>query len=269
TRRSCCWGRSSMAPIPTTPSIISPKAPASSPSRRAFGISASRMTTRSTRQSGSYTTRSMRTVRRWSATASPTERLHSGTAVDAQRAIGVHCRSALSSIGNGFLARKIRPKNPDGCRPCRCRACRDEQQVQLRDKQRCPRPGHGHDMSDPTVGIGPCIENIQKAFPATDIDALPFGINEHVSGVGARVDVCNSSAILRGKCAKLGRISECYDDMPRLVIQGHRKIAAIAGGPGVHLLPGAAIDDDDRLVGRIIQEYPIGALLELEALGMR
>ena len=63
--RSCCWARSSMAPIPTIRFIGSRKGRGWKRSPRASAISASRTTTRSMRPSGSSTMRSMPTARKW------------------------------------------------------------------------------------------------------------------------------------------------------------------------------------------------------------
>jgi len=68
-------GGSSTAPTPTTHFTISRREPASKPSPKVFGTSASRTTMRTMRRSGSSTTRSMRIAARWSSAASRTATL--------------------------------------------------------------------------------------------------------------------------------------------------------------------------------------------------
>src|SRR5450755_4381731 len=70
--RWCCSGGSSTVPTPTTRCTISRRDPASKPSPKVSGTSASRTTTNTMRRSGSSTTRSMRIAARWSGAASRT-----------------------------------------------------------------------------------------------------------------------------------------------------------------------------------------------------
>jgi len=51
-------------------------------------------------------------------------------------------------------------------------------------------------------------------------------------------------------------------------VQRHREIAAVARRPPRHFFSRGAVDDDDRLVRRIVHENPIVGLIELEPLRM-
>src|SRR5262245_64819391 len=57
--------------------------------------------------------------------------------------------------------------------------------------------------------------------------------------------------------------------MPGSVVQGHGEIGAAPRRPVRHWLSRGEIDDDDCLVGGIVDENPIRTSIELEALGMR
>ncbi len=57
--------------------------------------------------------------------------------------------------------------------------------------------------------------------------------------------------------------------MPGFAIQGHGEIAAAARRPTRHCLSRGAIDDDDGLVSRIVDENAARASIELKAFGMR
>ena len=178
-------------------------------------------------------------------------------------------RGGRARLRERLLVHIIRPKHPNGRWLRRRCAHREEQHIQFWNEERRSRPRNRCDVIYARIGILPGIENIQMAIPATDVDALAFCVHEHVVRIGAQVDVCNWSAVSHGKRAEFRRISECHDDMASSVVQGHGEISAAPRRPVRHCLSRGEIDDDDCLVGRIVDENPIRTSIELEALGMR
>jgi len=124
-------------------------------------------------------------------------------------------------------------------------------------------------MIDAAIRVPTRIENIQMAIPATDVHALAFCVDEDIVGIAAQLDIGNCSPVSDGIRGESRGISECDDDMPGFGIQRHWEVAAVASRPPLYFLSRGAVDNDDRLVGRIVHENPIIDLIELEALRMR
>src|SRR5262249_58850081 len=101
------------------------------------------------------------------------------------------------------------------------RRSRDEQQIQFSDEERRPRSWSGAYMANAAVCIVPRIKSIQIAIPAADVYTLAFLIHERVVCIGAQLRVHDWSAVVRGKCGESWRVSQCHENMARLLIQCH------------------------------------------------
>src|SRR5262249_34823706 len=71
------------------------------------------------------------------------------------------------------------------------------------------------------------------------------------------------------KCSQLGGLAKGNEHVPSLLVEGHRKIASIAGRPGCYLRSRGAVNDRDCLIGWLVYKNPIADLIDLEAFRVR
>jgi aerobic carbon-monoxide dehydrogenase small subunit len=161
---------------------------------------------------------------------------------------------------------RLRTEHPNRRRFGGGRTHGEEKSAGGRVEVRRARTGDGRNARETTVIGIPGVENIDKALTAADISPPPLGIDKDVISVAAKIDLLDALTIRNREGAKPGRGRECDDDTSRSLIERHGKIPAGAPhGPRRGLLPGEAVNHHDRRRLRDVDEYPAGAVVELEA----
>src|SRR2546425_281222 len=98
-------------------------------------------------------------------------------------------------------------------------------------------------MREPAIAVALCIENIHKAFAATDIEAVSLWVEEQIVGITAGFDARDAAAVRLREHAKHPWIAKDDEDPLGLLVEDHREVAFIACRPRRDLLAGDPIHD--------------------------
>src|SRR5262245_15804489 len=98
-------------------------------------------------------------------------------------------------------------------------------------------------MRHTAIGVALGREYVEETVSATDVDAVPLGIDEHIAGVAAGFDARRGGTLAHREHADARGSAERDENPLPLQVERHRKVAAAVHGPRPDLLACAAIDN--------------------------
>src|SRR5215470_18777454 len=69
-----------------------------------------------------------------------------------------------------------------------------------------------------------CIEDIEEALTAADVDTPAFYVNEKIVGIAAQFNACNTRSIAGGKDSQFRGTTEGNEDALSILVERHGKI---------------------------------------------